>query len=75
MSDEADPQPPPRGMKLHQITEDDLAALERILPQWQDVMFDRMDNRLRTQIRQVQQILSGVRWGYGPPGEVHTIPA
>ena len=60
--------------KLYQITEEDLAELERVLPRFQDVMFDRMTPVLRTQIRVVQRILTNVRWGYGPPDKVEVIP-
>lgn len=59
--------------RLLQIYEDDLATLERTLPQIADALMAQMDNRLRTQIRQVQTILSNVRWNYGPPSEVTEI--
>lgn len=62
-------------MKLHQIYEDDLADLERTLPQLADALFDRLTPKLRTQIRRVQSILSNVRWDYGPPENVTVIPA
>lgn len=72
-------QPDPANLavacKLFQINEDDLATLERTLPQFADALMPRLDNRLRTQLRQVQQILSNVRWNYGPPSEVIIIPA
>lgn len=63
------------GTKLFQITEDDLAELERTLPRWLDRMYPQMDNQLRTQTRRVQEVLQNVRWNYGPPGEVIVIPA
>lgn len=62
------------GTTLHQITEDDLAALERTLPQLASAVAPALDNRLRVQLRQVQKILSEVRWNYGPPSEVRIIP-
>lgn len=61
-------------MRLFQITEDDLAELERTLPQFQDVLLPRLDNRLRVQLRRVREILSNVRWNYGPPTDVEIIP-
>jgi hypothetical protein len=60
---------------LHQINEDDLACLERTLPQLGLALMPILNNRLRVQLRQVQRILSDVRWNYGPPGEVETIRA
>lgn len=61
--------------KLLQIREEDLAELERILPQ----IFDQVTMRVtatpkdRTQFRVVQKILTNVRWNYGPPEEVTEI--
>lgn len=60
--------------KLFQIHEDDLGRLESILPQLADALMPVLDNRLRVKIRQVKQILSDVRWDYGPPSEVEVIP-
>ena len=59
--------------KLFQIYEDDLADLERALPEVCDRLKDRLDNRTRTHIRRIQTILSNVRWNYGPPSEIHKI--
>lgn len=61
-------------MKLYQITEDDLGALEREIPKIVDALYSTMDNRLRVKIRKVQQVLSDVRWNYGPPSQVTNIP-
>lgn len=58
---------------LHQINEEDLATLERTLPQLSLALMPTLNNRLRTQLRQVQAILSNVRWGYGPAAEVESI--
>lgn len=58
-----------------QIHEDDLATLERTLPQLADALMSNLDNRLRVQLRQVQQIISNVRWNYGPARHVGEIPA
>lgn len=60
---------------LHQINEEDLSSLERTLPQLSDALMPILTNRLRTQLRQVQRILSDVRWNYGPASEVEVIPA
>lgn len=62
--------------KMFQISEDDLATLERLCPSLGWDLFPviaRMEgveggaNRVRAQLRQVQTILSNVRWMYGPP--------
>ena len=59
--------------RLHQIREDDLSTLEQTIPQLADVLMPVLDNRLRVKLRQVQNILSAVRWNYGPPSEVQII--
>ena len=65
------------AMKLFQINEDDLAELERTLPQFADALSITIqyNNRLRAQFRRVQAILSNVRWNYGPPTDVDVIDA
>ena len=64
--------------RLFQITEDDLAELERLLPDLQDaVMTSRGyndNNRIRVQLRRVKDIVSNLRWNYGPPTNVGIIP-
>lgn len=62
-------------MKLFQITDDDLADLEKTLPELSDALTPTMDGALRTKLRRCQLILSRVRWGYGPPENVTVIPA
>lgn len=58
------------------IVEDDLADLEKILPQWFDRLYrEEMTNQERTQMRRVQKILSDIRWNYGPPSDITIIPA
>lgn len=59
--------------KMYRIEEDDLAELERTLPQFVDVMFGNVNPRVATQLRRVQKILSDVRWSYGPPSHVERI--
>ncbi len=59
--------------KLFQIHEDDLAELERTLPQFSDALMLNLTSRLRTQLRRCQTILSNVRWNYGPPTDVEII--
>jgi hypothetical protein len=61
--------------QVFQIHEEDLATLESTLPQLADRLTPDLDNRLRVQIRRVQSILSNVRWNYGPPTEIETLPA
>lgn len=60
-------------MKLHQITEDDLATLERSIPLLVPCLMNNMGNRERVLLRQIQEILSSVRWNYGPPSEIEKI--
>lgn len=65
-----------QGMpRLFQINEDDLAALEKAVPQLVDALTPTLDNRLRVYVRQVRRIITDVRWNYGPPTDVETIPA
>lgn len=62
-------------MKCFQIYEEDLAALEHTLPQILDELYPTMDAKLRVQWRRVREIVCNVRWNYGPPLKVETIPA
>lgn len=59
--------------KMFQITEDDLADLERIMPRIADEMMVHLTARTKIGLRRIQKILSDVRWNYGPPGEVEVI--
>ena len=61
-------------MKLFQIKEDDLATLEAQLPRLADSMMVNLTNADRAKWRQVQEILSNVRWNYGPPTDIEVIP-
>lgn len=65
----------PPSSKLFQIYEDDLAVLEREVPNLVDLLYEHMDNQLRTRIRRLQRVITDVRWNYGPPDEVITFPA
>lgn len=61
--------------RLYQINEGDLQALEEILP----VLCFRAgellnDTAVRMKFRRLKQIVSDVRWSYGPPSEVEIIP-
>lgn len=58
---------------MHQINDDDLSTLETTLPQLADGLVSVMDTRLRCKLRQVQRILSDVRWNYGPPSNIDNI--
>lgn len=65
---------------LFQITEPDLAELERLLPKICDRAIwsgadGRTDPGMRVAIISVQQIVSRIRWDYGPPQEVYRVPA
>lgn len=61
-------------MRLLQITEDDLAELERSLPMLVDALYPTMDNRTRAMVRRVRQVVTNVRWNYGPPTDVEVVP-
>jgi len=61
---------------MFQITEPDLAELERLLPDIADRLYcPAMTNADRVMIRRVQKIITDVRWNYGPPLEVEIVPA
>jgi len=61
---------------LHQITEEDLAALERYLPQIMSAtMLSCNEPLTRKQWERVKEIISNVRWNYGPPNQVEQINA
>lgn len=66
---------PTPASHMFQIYEDDLAELERLLPQLCDALFPTMNGRTKVHLRRCKTILSNVRWNYGPPDEVHIIPA
>jgi hypothetical protein len=63
-------------MKLFQINEQDLGKLEAALPRIMNaagLALNRPD--VQVLFEEVKDILSNVRWDYGPPSEVHHIPA
>jgi hypothetical protein len=73
----------PKGTRLLHIYPDDLAELERILPEIFDLVISetakgaRMEDRgpeLRTKYRTVQRIIRDVRWDYGPHEQIERIP-
>lgn len=68
--------------RLFQIKETDLAELEHTLPELLLAMYPMLGggaetgaNRLRLQWNRVKDILTNVRWDYGPPLDVTVIPA
>lgn len=72
---EAPQEPADHGRtRLFRIHEEDLVDLERILPDLCMALYDVIDNRLRVQLRRVKDIVSNVRWEYGPPLQVISIP-
>ena len=63
-----------RDGKLFQIYDSDLADLERILPELlHDLAFSNPCPQVRAKFRRVRQIISDVRWNYGPPEQVEKI--
>jgi hypothetical protein len=72
------PQEPECGgsTRLFRINEPDLAELERIVPLLMEQGMIKFDtNAARVRLRKVKQILSDVRWNYGPWSHVEEIPA
>lgn len=61
--------------KLFQIYEEDLGELEHLLPQLAEALVPSLDNRLRVKLRRCQKVLTDVRWNYGPPTQVESLPA
>lgn len=57
------------------INEEDLAELERVIPEISDSLMHHLSPRMRTQLRRIKEILSNVRWRYGPPLIVESFPA
>lgn len=51
--------------RLHQIYEDDLAELERSIPLIM-LAIEAAPPKVRMKLRRVKEILSDVRWDYGP---------
>lgn len=61
-------------MRMYQINEDDLVTLEREMPAVFDRLMQHLDSPLKVKARVIQNVLSRVRWNYGPPDEVMVIP-
>lgn len=66
----------PQNTRLFQIYETDLTALEELLPAilWANPLACN-DTATRMKFRRVKEIISNVRWNYGPPTEVEEIAA
>jgi len=66
----------PHGNRLFQISEGDLASLERIVPELASLLTrPEQGNRERVGIREAKRILSDVRWEYMPYTEVENVDA
>lgn len=60
--------------KLFHIYESDLSILETALPVLQDALMERAcEPSIQVRLQEVKDILSNVRWNYGPPLEMHRI--
>lgn len=59
--------------RLFQIYEQDLEALEETLPDLHEALAEKTTPRIRVKLERVKQILSNVRWNYGPHREVETV--
>lgn len=62
-----------------QVSEEDLADLERLLPVFQELILPMLAHkpeigpRYRVTVRRVKEILSNIRWDYGPYGSVDIV--
>jgi len=62
--------------KMFQISEEDLASLETIVPEIMWRASDSCNDPVqRKRFEECKAVLSNVRFGYGPPLHVETIPA
>ena len=62
-------------MRLHQISDEDLAALEDMLPVL--MMNSAPEHQVadRMKWRRVREIIASVRWNYGPPSVAERMDA
>jgi hypothetical protein len=62
-------------MKMHQIYEDDLQKLEYALPQVFGALSPDLKNDARFQVllEECKEVLSSVRWNYGPHTNVQRV--
>lgn len=76
MTDESSP--PVAASRMFQVYEQDLEELERILPDLCSRLYSQLGKeapgatKLRTQLRKCKEIISDIRWNYGPPLDVVT---
>lgn len=62
-------------MHLHQITDDDLGTLEAEMPQLMSASYELCNDPLtRRRWEAVRDVITRVRWNYGPPVQVKTEP-
>lgn len=61
--------------KLFQVYEQDLETLERDLPAFLSRHMICLTNADRAAVRRMQEVITNVRWNYGPPTEVESMPA
>lgn len=59
--------------KTFQMYDDDLASLERLLPEICSEIMPHLNNRLRMKFRECKRILTDVRWNYGQPHMVEKV--
>lgn len=60
-------------VKMFQISTTDFDDLERFIPDIADKLMIHLQPRQKTQLRRIKEILSNVRWNYGPPDHVEVI--
>lgn len=61
--------------RLFKIHEEDLVELEKAIPQLSESFMMHLTPATRTTLRRCKNILSDIRWHYGPPSEVGRVPA
>jgi hypothetical protein len=61
-------------MKLFQVYENDLQKLEYALPRLQEALLPRLnDPELQVLFAECKEVISNIRWNYGPPSEVQVV--
>lgn len=66
---------PKAASRMFQITEEDLADLEKMLPDLMHAHAARVNTAEKVKWRQVIEIIKNVRWCYGPWLECHELKA
>ena len=60
--------------RMFQVHEESLCELEALIPEIVNILAMGLNPRLRVKCRRIKQILSDVRWNYGPYDEIREVP-